>query len=40
MRHPTAEAAMLEIRNLTRRFGARAAVDGIMLSVPAGQMVG
>ena len=31
---------MLEIRDLTRRFGATAAVDGITLSVPAGQMVG
>jgi phosphonate transport system ATP-binding protein len=31
---------MLEIQNLTRRFGARAAVDGVTLSVPDGQMVG
>ncbi|WP_424136333.1 phosphonate ABC transporter ATP-binding protein [Roseomonas chloroacetimidivorans] len=31
---------MLEIQNLTRRFGARAAVDGVTLSIPAGQMVG
>jgi len=34
------EVAMLEIRDLTRRFGATAAVDGITLSIPAGQMVG
>lgn len=31
---------MLEIRDLTRRFGAKAAVDGVTLSIPAGQMVG
>jgi phosphonate transport system ATP-binding protein len=31
---------MLEIQNLTRRFGTRAAVDGVTLSVPEGQMVG
>ena len=31
---------MLQIRNLTRRFGTVAAVDGISLDVPAGQMVG
>ena len=29
---------MLEIRNLTRRFGARTAVDGVSLSIPDGQM--
>ena len=31
---------MLDIRNLTRRFGAVTAVDGVSLTVPAGQMVG
>jgi phosphonate transport system ATP-binding protein len=31
---------MLELRDLTRRFGARTAVDGISLAIPAGQMVG
>ena len=31
---------MLEIEDLTRRFGARTAVDGISLHIPAGQMVG
>ena len=31
---------MLEIRNLTRRFGVRAAVDGVSLTIPDGQMVG
>ena len=31
---------MLEISDLTRRFGAKAAVDGVTLSIPAGQMVG
>ena len=31
---------MLEIEKLTRRFGGFAAVDGITLSIPAGQMVG
>lgn len=31
---------MLEIEGLTRRFGAVKAVDGVSLTVPAGQMVG
>ena len=31
---------MLQLEGLTRRFGANAAVDGVSLSVPAGQMVG
>jgi phosphonate transport system ATP-binding protein len=31
---------MLELRDLTRRFGARMAVDGVSLAIPAGQMVG
>jgi phosphonate transport system ATP-binding protein len=31
---------MLEIQGLTRRFGTVTAVDGVTLSVPAGQMVG
>jgi phosphonate transport system ATP-binding protein len=31
---------MLELQGLTRRFGARTAVDGVSLTVPAGQMVG
>jgi len=31
---------MLEIDRLTRRFGAKTAVDGVTLAVPAGQMVG
>ncbi len=36
----TMAGPMLQIEGLTRRFGAVAAVDGITLSVPAGQMVG
>ncbi|MBP0443296.1 phosphonate ABC transporter ATP-binding protein [Roseomonas sp. SSH11] len=31
---------MLELKNLTRRFGERAAVDGVTLAIPQGQMVG
>ncbi|MDT8330960.1 phosphonate ABC transporter ATP-binding protein [Roseomonas gilardii] len=31
---------MLEIRELTRRFGNRVAVDGVSLGIPDGQMVG
>jgi phosphonate transport system ATP-binding protein len=31
---------MLQIRNLTRRFGAKTAIDAISLDIPAGQMVG
>jgi len=31
---------MLELQNLTRRFGDRAAVDGVTLSIPQGEMVG
>ncbi|WP_421988643.1 phosphonate ABC transporter ATP-binding protein [Roseococcus sp.] len=31
---------MLEIEGLTRRFGDKAAVDGVSLRIPAGQMVG
>ncbi|MFC0388215.1 phosphonate ABC transporter ATP-binding protein [Muricoccus vinaceus] len=31
---------MLELRDLSRRFGERAAVDSVSLSVPQGQMVG
>lgn len=31
---------MLQLEGLTRRFGANTAVDGVTLSVPAGQMVG
>jgi phosphonate transport system ATP-binding protein len=31
---------MLELQGLTRRFGAKTAVDAVALSVPAGQMVG
>jgi len=31
---------MLQIEGLTRRFGAKTAVDAVSLSVPAGQMVG
>ncbi|TCZ58714.1 phosphonate ABC transporter ATP-binding protein [Roseicella aquatilis] len=31
---------MLELQGLTRRFGATAAVDGVSLAVPAGQMLG
>ena len=30
---------MLHIKGLTRRFGAVAAVDGIDLDIPAGQML-
>ena len=40
MKDPNVEAAVLEIRDLTRRFGAKAAVDGVTLSIPTGQMVG
>jgi phosphonate transport system ATP-binding protein len=32
--------SMLEIERLTRRFGSKTAVDGVSLSIPAGQMVG
>jgi len=35
-----AGSAMLTIEGLTRRFGAKAAVDGVSLVVPPGQMVG
>ncbi len=35
MQHST-----LELRGLTRRFGAKVAVDGVTLSVPPGQMLG
>ena len=31
---------MLEIRNVTRRFGAKTAVGGVALEIPQGQMVG
>jgi phosphonate transport system ATP-binding protein len=31
---------MLEIRNVTRRFGAKTAVGGVVLDIPQGQMVG
>ncbi|KAA2214611.1 phosphonate ABC transporter ATP-binding protein [Teichococcus oryzae] len=31
---------MLQLENLTRRFGTTLAVDGVSLAVPAGQMVG
>jgi len=31
---------MLQLENLSRRFGATAAVDGVTLAVPSGQMVG
>ncbi|MBO1079791.1 phosphonate ABC transporter ATP-binding protein [Roseomonas haemaphysalidis] len=31
---------MLQLEGLTRRFGDKVAVDGVSLSVPAGQMVG
>jgi len=33
------QAAFLEIQGLTRRHGGRAALDGVSLSVPAGQFV-
>ena len=33
-------ATMLELQALTRRFGATTAVDGVSLTVPAGQMLG
>ncbi len=36
----TGTGAVLEIQGLTRRFGPVAAVDGVSLSVPPGQMVG
>jgi ABC-type Na+ transport system ATPase subunit NatA len=32
--------SMLEIDRLTKRFGAKTAVDGVSLRIPAGQMVG
>lgn len=31
---------MLELEGLTRRFGSKMAVDGVSLTIPAGQMVG
>jgi phosphonate transport system ATP-binding protein len=31
---------MLQIESLTKRFGGKAAVDGVTLAIPAGQMVG
>ena len=31
---------MFEFRNVTRRFGAKTAVDSVTLDIPAGQMVG
>lgn len=31
---------MLEIRNVTRRFGKTVAVNGVALEIPQGQMVG
>ncbi|MBP0496218.1 phosphonate ABC transporter ATP-binding protein [Pararoseomonas indoligenes] len=31
---------MLQLEDLTRRFGGRAAVDGVTLAIPDGQMVG
>ena len=31
---------MLELQDLTRRFGTQRAVDGVSLAIPAGQMVG
>jgi phosphonate transport system ATP-binding protein len=34
------QAATLELRDLTRRFGAKIAVDHVSLDIPAGQMVG
>jgi ABC-type branched-chain amino acid transport systems, ATPase component len=34
------DAPLLEARNLTRRFGALNAVDGVSFSVPAGQVFG
>ncbi len=34
------EAAMLQIRDVTRRFGRNTAVDGVTLDIPHGQMVG
>lgn len=37
---PGAGTAMLELDRLTRRFGSVTAVDGVTLSIPAGQMVG
>jgi phosphonate transport system ATP-binding protein len=36
----TPRATMLELQALTRRFGATTAVDGVNLTVPAGQMLG
>ena len=37
---PGLGAEMLELDRLTRRFGSVTAVDGVTLSIPAGQMVG
>ncbi len=31
---------MLELTDVTRRFGANTAVDSVTLSIPEGQMVG
>jgi len=33
-------AGMFEFRNVTRKFGAKIAVDNVTLDIPAGQMVG
>ena len=35
----TARGAKIQLRNLTKRFGALAAVEGISLDVPAGAFV-
>jgi ABC-2 type transport system ATP-binding protein len=37
---PTVGAPVLEVRNLVRRYGQRTAVDGVSLSVSAGEILG
>jgi len=40
LKQPNGEAAMLEIRNVSRRFGKKTAVDSVALEIEQGQMVG
>src|SRR5262249_54678670 len=37
--HGSARGAKVQLRNLTKRFGAQAAVEGISLDIPAGSFV-
>jgi phosphonate transport system ATP-binding protein len=40
LKQPNGKVAMLEIRNVSRRFGKKTAVDGVALEIQQGQMVG